>query len=191
MMMTFRLQKGINMSHELYENWLLSEPPLTLEQKEELNTHLQACPQCRKLAAGWKGALQQISAVGSAEPAPGFSQRWQKSLAERRRRKQKMTIRWLLLGLILAAAVSLTTLALFLTNSIALLDWWVKSTASLERLGTWINQAGLVLSSWFGGFPPIILPVFGLLVLSAGCTLLVVLWVSVAKQLSFQGATQQ
>ena len=179
------------MSHELYENWLLSEPPLTLEQKEELNTHLQSCPQCRKLAAGWKGALQQISAVSMAEPAPGFSERWQNSLAERRQRKQKMTIRWLLLGLIFAAVISLTTLVLFLTNSIALLDWWVKSAASLERLGTWVNQAGLVLSSWFQGFPPIVLPAFFLLVLSAGCTLLVVLWVSVAKQLSFQGVTQQ
>jgi anti-sigma factor RsiW len=191
MMMTFRLQKGINMSHELYENWLLSEPPLTLEQKEELNTHLQSCPQCRKLAAGWKGALQQISAVSMAEPAPGFSQRWQNSLAERRRRKQKMTIRWLLLGLIFAAAVSLTSLVLFLTNTIALLDWWVKSAASLERLGTWINQAGLVLSSWFSGFPPIVLPAIFLMVVSTGFTVLVVLWVSVAKQLSFQGVTQQ
>ncbi len=179
------------MSHELYENWLLSEPPLTSEQKEELTTHLQSCPQCRKLAAGWKGALQQISAVGMAEPAPGFSQRWQNSLAERRQRKHKMTIRWLLLGLIMAAVISLTTLALFLTNSIALLDWWVKSAASLERMSTWIKQAEMVFSSWFSGFPPIILPVFVLLVLSAGCTLLVVLWVSVAKQLSFQGVTQQ
>lgn len=186
----FLLQKGRNMSHELYESWLLSEQSLTAGQKDELKAHLQTCPQCRKIASGWQATRQAILSSGSVAPQPGFSTRWQATLAERRQHKQKLTIRWLLLGLVVSALVSFSTLFVFLTNTTALLDWWLKTSVSLERTAGWLSQIGKLLGSWLGNVPGFLPPLFILLVISSAFIILILLWVSVAKQFSFQGAIQ-
>jgi len=178
------------MSHELYESWLVSEQPLTLEQKDELKSHLQSCPRCRQIAAGWRSARTQMTKSGLASPTPGFNLRWQQTLAERRLQKQTKNTRWLLLALVVSSAISLTALVLFLSNSLAIVDWWLHTTLTVERTFGWLKQISLLVQSWLGGLPSFLPPAVIILILSAGFTFLLLLWVSIVKRLSIQGAPQ-
>ena len=176
------------MSHELYENWLLADKPLTDEQKSELKVHLQNCPHCQKLADGWQSSRRQILAAGMASPAPGFTNRWQQNLAVHRQLKQKAATRWLLLALVVSAVISFVILYLFLSKSTALMDWWLQTTLTFERTFIWVERLGSLLTNWLSGFPAILPPFVVLMIISSAFAILAILWVSAAKQLSAQGA---
>ncbi|MBN2387057.1 MAG: hypothetical protein JXB85_08550 [Anaerolineales bacterium] len=65
------------MDHRPFEDWLLSEEPLTTEHKSQLQAHLRTCKTCSTLAEvnlALKGARQ-------AAPVPGFTARFQIRLA--------------------------------------------------------------------------------------------------------------
>jgi hypothetical protein len=68
------------MNHRPFEDWLLNEQPLTPEEKRELQLHLQACDHCNALAE----VNLELRSVKMAAPAPGFTSRFQKRLAEQR-----------------------------------------------------------------------------------------------------------
>ena len=178
------------MSHELYKTWILADTPLTVEQETDLKSHLLTCAECRKVAEGWRGARQQLRGAGYANPAPGFGERWKKTLAERRLAKQKRNTRWLLFGLCIGALLSLGSLVFVLSNTSALLDWLVTMIASVQRTGAWVHQFYLVLSTWLSNLPGFFGPLVILLVASSGFAFLVILWVSIYKKLSTQGVPE-
>jgi hypothetical protein len=68
------------MNHRPFEDWLLEDQPLTLEQKRELQSHLRICTTCSAIAES-NLALHSPSIVS---PAPGFKDRFQIRLARRR-----------------------------------------------------------------------------------------------------------
>ncbi len=75
------------MKHQPFEEWLLNDTPLTLEQKRELDSHLRSCASCAALFE--TGVI--LKSAKMAVPAAGFSTRFQArltahKLAERRRR---------------------------------------------------------------------------------------------------------
>jgi hypothetical protein len=98
------------MNHQPYETWLLSEHQGTPAQNVELQQHLETCPDCRKLDAGWKEARQQIQDAALVSPRPGFTARYQASLAERQARLARLQTLRLVGGL--AGGLALVSLAL-------------------------------------------------------------------------------
>jgi hypothetical protein len=72
------------MNHRPFEDWLLDDQPLSLEQKRELQSHLRMCTSCSAIAE----SNLALHASRMVSPAPGFIDRFQVRL-EKRRRAQK------------------------------------------------------------------------------------------------------
>jgi hypothetical protein len=82
---------------------------------------------------GWQNTHQQIKAAGMAAPAPGFSQRWQSSLAERRARQQQSQVRKFfkyLIGINLLSLLGLTATFILGTSPLDLFSGLLHSSVS-------------------------------------------------------------
>ncbi len=93
------------MSHHPYEEWILTDDRLTPQQTEATRQHLESCSHCRLLQSQWQAARLQMRTGGMKTPAPGFVNRWQKSLPVRHARQQVQSAKRLvifMLGLTVA-----------------------------------------------------------------------------------------
>jgi hypothetical protein len=72
------------MNHRPFEDWLLEDQPLTLEQKRELQSHLRMCTTCSAIVES-NLALHTTRIVS---PTVGFKDRFQIRLAQRRREQK-------------------------------------------------------------------------------------------------------
>ena len=94
------------MNHQPFETWLLEEQPLNIEQKRELQSHLQACKYCTALFET-DLALHSKKMVS---PAPGFTARFEKRLTVQRIAERRHRF-WGLIILVLGAIILLFGLA--------------------------------------------------------------------------------
>ncbi len=134
------------MSHQPFENWILDEEPLTPENRRELHAHLEGCAQCQRLKSRWQAAHMELRAHRMAAPVPGFTQRWQAGLAERRVREQRRQA-WRIFGILLACAMGVSLLMGIYTLSFSSpTDWLVaviRVFASARDTIGWIVSAAL------------------------------------------------
>ena len=72
------------MNHRPFEDWLLDDQPLTLEQKRDLESHLRICTSCSAIVES-NLALHSTRMVS---PTPGFKDRFQIRLTQRRREQK-------------------------------------------------------------------------------------------------------
>ena len=96
------------MSHQPFETWMLSEETLLPEQEQRLHGHIEECESCRQMSNAWQEVQGIFSATPIAEPAPGFTKRWQvrfneMSMAEIARRQRQAS--WLFFGVMTGAAL--------------------------------------------------------------------------------------
>jgi hypothetical protein len=82
------------MNHQPFENWLLSEDPLSEEDERAMQNHLVDCDQCNRLEDSWMEVASLFSEVPDFEPAPGFVNRWQINLKADRAATKAMQQRW-------------------------------------------------------------------------------------------------
>lgn len=68
-------------NHQPFEDWLLSDSPLSEQENLQLKEHLDRCETCRLLSAAWRSVEQQFSLAVQMSPAVGFAERWQGVLA--------------------------------------------------------------------------------------------------------------
>ncbi len=115
------------MDHRPYEEWLLNDEHLSLEQDRDLRIHLRNCPEC---AAQARANLALRSAAVIA-PAVGFTLRFQARLEAQR----KLQLRRSFFGLFLLSVVGLGGIVWLLLPYIPFL------TLSPERLASlWISN---------------------------------------------------
>ena len=72
------------MKHRLYEGWIMAGDELTPDQRSDLETHLQECEACSRLAEADRALEKALTLVQMSEPKPGFTQRWRARMDERR-----------------------------------------------------------------------------------------------------------
>jgi hypothetical protein len=133
------------MKHQPFEEWLLNDTPMTIEQKRELDSHLRACAFCAAIAE--TGVV--LKSVKMVSPEAGFASRFQTRLAERkiadRRRRFWGAILFTLGGLALLTWLTLPHLATFFSAPAAwisaLVEWGIFLITTLQALA----QAGSVL----------------------------------------------
>lgn len=133
------------MNHQPFEDWLLNDKPITQEQKRELDLHMRTCTYCAALAETGV-ALKSVKKVS---PEPGFTNRFQARLAERklaeRRRKLWGTVLFTTGGLVLLMWLASPYLFSFLsapaTWIAALVQWGVFVLTTIVALA----QAGSVM----------------------------------------------
>jgi hypothetical protein len=142
------------MDHRPFEYWLLDNLALTVDQKRQLNAHLQECTSCTALAE----VNLALKSVRLAEPEAGFVNRFQAKLAARKLAQRRRNfwgffiltlsvgglftwVAWPVLQDLVESPVNLLT-----TSISSLVSFW----ASLQA----ILRAGMVLFKVVPGFVP-------------------------------------
>jgi len=174
------------MNHQPFENWLLSEEPLSDEQSKELLEHLDTCETCCQIDTGWNGVQDLFHTVPEIAPAPGFTMRWQTRLAEQRRKHQQRQSWFFLaatsgIALALLAALGLGVTGLVIEPEQVLIFVVYRLTMLLITVQAAEQFMSSALSSIAGAVP------FAVLIgLSGLATMLSVLWFVLVKQLITQ-----
>jgi predicted anti-sigma-YlaC factor YlaD len=178
------------MEHQPFETWITETAPLTKEQELALQGHLQSCAECRQLQAGWQTAHHQIRSVGMASPRPGFSHRFQASLAERRAQQQQLQIRRTLLGFSASALVLFLVLVGYLLATSSPIEWLVSGIDVSMRLLTGLSSTERFILSLFQVLPFSISLAIWILV-STGFVVLVAGWIFTIWRVTTQGVTNR
>ena len=132
------------MNHQPFEDWLLNDKPINQEQKRELDMHMRTCAYCAALAETGLA----LKSVKKASPKPGFTNRFQARLAERKLVEQRrrlwgsvlFTVGGLVLLMWLASPYLFSFLAAPATWIAAFVQWGVFIVTTIEALA----QAGSV-----------------------------------------------
>jgi hypothetical protein len=141
------------MKHKQYEKIILNDKPLTQQEKNELETHLQTCQSCRTLHAGWVASSQLISHAAPYHPAPGFTTRWQQTIIKKRQvekvRRYRLSI-FILSVLAFAGAVAYMVISGSVMQSLAngfafLSNLMIKVTNGLSTLGYWTQSVPIII----------------------------------------------
>jgi predicted anti-sigma-YlaC factor YlaD len=172
------------MNHQLFEDWLLSEEPLSPEQSQDLREHLKTCKACAGLEASWQAARQIMRRSGQVAPAAGFTARWQERQEEdRRRTHNRQTFKiFSLMGV--AAILTLLLLAVpaidMLRSPEQLFLVWAYRMLSMLALADALSDtfASIVGAVFQFVPPPAWMFIFGSL------SMVSVLWVVVFQQLT-------
>jgi hypothetical protein len=173
--------------HNPFEEWILQDEILNEEQKISLSQHLTGCETCRQLQLNWQNARQQIKTTAMLAPTPGFSQRWQASLAQRRARQQTQVRRFFkyLIGINLLSFTGLIATFVLGTSPLDLVSGLLRGSVSAFL---YFKQMQSLILAVFHSVPLFVPVVFWILV-STGFCLAVMLWgVSMWKYL-FKGVT--
>jgi hypothetical protein len=133
------------MNHQPFEDWLLNDKPITLEQKRELDIHVRTCAYCAALAETGLA----LKSVKKASPQAGFTNRFQARLAERKLAEQRKRLWGSVLftvgGLVLLMWIVSPYLFSFVsapaTFIAALVQWGVFIVTTIDA----VAQAGSVL----------------------------------------------
>ena len=143
------------MDHRPFEDWLLDNQPLNIDQERQLNTHLRTCSSCAALAE----VNLALKSVNTAEPAAGFTDRFQLRLAAR-----KQALRWKNFSGF--ALLTMSVLGLFVWVSwpvikdlaqspLNLLVSWMSSLVLFWTSLQAMFRAGVVLFKVVPGFVPV------------------------------------
>ena len=152
------------MNHRPFEDWLLTDMPITPEQKRELDMHVRDCPYCTALVE--TGIA--LKTVKKASPQPGFSARFEARLVARkaadRRRRYLGGILFTAGGFALLIWLTAPLLLSFFSAPASwisvVVSWLVFLITTVQALG----QAGSVLLKVV---PEFISPIAWMILLSA------------------------
>ncbi len=175
------------MNHLRYEEWLLSDEPLTPLEKQALQEHLATCESCSRLAAAWDQVEVWLKTAPTLGPEPGFAARWQTRLAEARQKKHRRQNLLILLFSVGGAAALLTILGILglplLRSPLPLLVRTAYQVTHVVSLAdTLFETAGTLSRAVLDVFPTSLL----LGIFTALCALCV-LWIVAVRQLTSQG----
>lgn len=142
------------MKHQPFEEWLLNETPMTLEQKRELDMHVRSCTYCSALVETGM-VLRSVKVIS---PAEGFTTRFQARLAERKLadhgRRIWGAVLFLIGGLSFLLWLAGPSILSFLSSPAAwiaaLVEWGIFLITTLQAM----SQASEVLLNVIPGFVP-------------------------------------
>ncbi len=167
------------MSHQPFEDWLLSEKPLDEEQQETLQAHLNECETCQTLSEALTQVEETLTSHPTPSPKPGFVQRWHGRLSISRQQRQQRKMWFFTLGLFAIAGLIIMSVLLLNINSINWFYEFGQVFANFTRVANRINQAVNLIKSLTNQFPILIpiMVIFGVGSFSALITLIIT-WVS-------------
>ncbi|OGO62912.1 MAG: hypothetical protein A2029_09100 [Chloroflexi bacterium RBG_19FT_COMBO_47_9] len=172
------------MNHQPFRDWLLSEEKLSAEQIREMQEHVRSCESCRQTESAWTQVESAFRAIPQAQPAPGFTSRWQAHLAEYLAHKQKRR-GWMMISLNVVITISLLILVIT--------QLWSLVQAPGPYLVAWFTRLFslvtiyLTLQDMFRSLPGSIplLSFLGMFLLVGIISFMSVLWLATYRKLSF------
>lgn len=141
------------MSHQPYEAWILDQAALSAEERRALQTHVEECQQCTRLQKRWQLVNQELRTRRMVSPAPGFSQRWQASLAERKAREQRKQA-WKIAGLLMGTALLiLLVMTVYTIATTSPTDWLVSIVGMVSSSTGFVNLGIHFIDNWLANTP--------------------------------------
>ena len=168
------------MNHQPFEDWLLDDESLTVQQERELQIHLRSCTACTAIADS-NLALHSVRLVS---PAPGFADRFQPRLAAWRRAQLRRQAFGSIV-LVVAVLALLYTLAgpTILEAVRSPVVWLREITTYLVTVLTLVSVFGQVGSILLRNLPDLIPPAVWFAMLAAG-SVLAALWITLMRRLA-------
>jgi hypothetical protein len=172
------------MNHQPFRDWLLSEEKLSADQTLALQEHLKSCEFCRQTEISWLEVESTFQKKPQAQPAPGFTNRWQAHLSEYLERKRKRRS-WIIIGL---NAVIVIVLLGLLTSQI-----WSLIQAPGPFIVSWFTRLFTMFTIYYT-LEDLLLPFswsvpflayVGLFFLVGIISFISVLWLATYRKLSF------
>ena len=151
------------MKHKPFETWILLHEPLLPDQDQALDEHLKDCQHCRQLKQALMGAETLFQTTFDAQPAPGFSQRWQARLEEDRQEEMSRRHRWhsWMALIVMGNTVAFWTVILsqqLLTTFNSPAEFFLMWVFRFTSLYSSITVAGHILSTLIDTLPGLIPP---------------------------------
>jgi predicted anti-sigma-YlaC factor YlaD len=171
------------MDHQPFENWITDPRSQTADDAHALQQHLETCPQCRALKAGWQSAEAALRFAPQLSPTAGFTGRWQATQAQRLARQHLRQTRILLFSLASAALVSLLILVAVFFSTTSPVSLLVSGTRLITSMNSWLITAQHFITSMLSN--PIPLAIW--IGLGCGFSLLVVFWMLSLWRISIKG----
>lgn len=174
-----------NSAHLPFEEWLLSERPLSAYQEQALNEHLETCDACQDLKQSWGNVSNLFRAAPLVTPKVGFTARWAERQAAERVQKQRRQA-WIIFGIVMVNA--LVFLGLLTSQIVAMVtspsQWLLVKMYFVTR---YLAVAGLV-DAIFDAMrqSAIAFPLIGLFFLVGLASFFSVLWLVAYHQLTSQ-----
>jgi hypothetical protein len=128
------------MAHQPYSSWLLDEIKLTPEQKNRLEDHLLTCSECQPVQHAWISVEKEIKYSPLASPSVGFTLRWKTFLQVRNTINQRQLAKRWLLGLSLAAIVTLILLVTQIFTSGSALTLVLGASQASQMISDFVSQ---------------------------------------------------
>jgi len=174
------------MNHQPFENWLLSDEPLSAEQSQALTEHLRMCETCSRIDTSWNDVHDLFQSTPRLAPLPGFTARWQERRAVQlsNRRQRQSWFFFIVTGSIAAAlsmVLGLSVLSLVDQPEQLLIYSVYRLTTLMINLVTLGDLLSTTLRSLAGSVPFVVW-----IGLSGLASLLSVLWFVLFRQLVTQ-----
>jgi len=119
------------MNHQPFRDWLLSEEKLSADQSQALQEHLHSCESCKHIESAWSDVEAAFQRIPHAQPAQGFTIRWQAYLADYQVHKQKRK-GWMTIGMVALFVISLLVVVIY--------QLWELLQAPSPYLAAWFDQ---------------------------------------------------
>ena len=165
------------MSHQPFETWLLDDDgTMSQAERRALQAHLASCPQCQRLEQKWQAAHQELRMRRMVAPAPGFTQRWQNSLVERRALEQRKHA-WKIFGVLLG--VSLLTLVILAGYTLATTspaEWLEALVRTISSSNAFIQYSIFIIQNWLSS-TPLVIPIALWIYVTMTLCFLMLIWV--------------
>ena len=136
------------MKHSQYKELILSDSALNSDQQKALEQHISTCKECRQLRNTWMSCQKTLTHVKMAAPAPGFTRRWEETLARKIRletvRQHRLTVAGLVLVGFIASLIYLIasgSLMHVLANSFtSIVQFMIAISQGLATVGYWLKR---------------------------------------------------
>lgn len=175
------------MNHHLFERWILDdEIKLSQDQMVELKHHLESCRDCQQLYQNWQAARTILTMSPTVSPLPGFTTRWQNSLAIRRAAQRKKQVRKIFLFFILGILITSLMLFLYTNTYLGLSNVLVTMLKELVILSLSFAKITLIVRSLLNILPPVI-PAGAWILSTTTFTVLSAAWLVAIWQVAVKG----
>ena len=177
------------MCHQPFENWIIEQAELGVQDRRLLEEHLETCPQCKRLSESMRAVHIRLTTAGQMRPAPGFTARWEMTLQKRleeQRMKQVLQVRRFFLFLGTATVLSLVLLLLFGTLGGGLFH---HLTGTLNRLASTTELIETIQGYVFAllQIAPPAIPIAIWVTVTTVFSALALIWVVSLWRITFQG----
>lgn len=128
------------MNHQPFRDWILSNEELLPDQQQILQDHLYSCESCREIETAWLEVESTIRRTPQVQPAPGFTARWQSTMASYQLRQQKIH-GWVGIGV---TAFFVTCLLVILISQV-----WILVQSPDVFIAMWLERFVTMISLYF------------------------------------------